>query len=51
MGFFGEVCFTRECIKQIIFKSVSNINLNTVISYKKDKKIYNFKDEYNKKTD
>lgn len=31
-----------------IFKSIQNINLNTVISYKKDNKIYNFKDEYNK---
>lgn len=29
-----------------IFKSVQNINLNTVISYKKNNKIYNFLDEY-----
>lgn len=47
----------KELIKQLknynsnvdhnIFKSVENINLNTVIAYKKDGKIYNFLDKYN----
>lgn len=30
-----------------IFKSVENINLNTVIAYKKDNKLYHFLDKYN----
>lgn len=31
-----------------IFKSVENVNLETIISYKKDGEIHNFLDEYNK---
>lgn len=47
----------KELIKQLkkdnpnidhnIFKSVENINLNTVIAYKKDNKLYHFLDKYN----
>ena len=33
-----------------IFNSTKNVNLNTVISYKKNEKTYNFLDEYNEKT-
>ena len=29
-----------------IFKSVENINLNTVIAYKKDNQLHHFLDEY-----
>lgn len=32
-----------------IFNSTKNVNLNTVISYKKDGKIYNFLDKYDEK--
>lgn len=46
-----ELKKTNKNVDNNIFKSVCNINLNTVISYKKDKKIYDFKDEYNKKND
>lgn len=33
-------------IKQNIFKSSENVNLNTIISYKKDKEEYNFLSDY-----
>ena len=33
-----------------IFNSTKNVNLNTVISYKKEGKIYNFLDKYDEKT-
>lgn len=33
-----------------IFNSTKNVNLNTVISYKKDGKIYNFLDKYDEKS-
>ncbi len=36
-------------IETSIFKAAQNINLNTVISYKKDNKIYNFLEEYDDK--
>jgi len=32
-----------------IFKSIHNVNLNTVVGYRKDSKYYNFKEIYNKK--
>ena len=32
-----------------IFRSVQNVNLDTIISYQKDGKIHSFLDEYNKK--
>ncbi len=37
-------------IEKNIFRSVENVNLDTVIAYKKDGKRYNFLDIYNKKT-
>jgi tRNA(Ile)-lysidine synthase TilS/MesJ len=39
---------TNKYIEQNIFKSVENVNLNTVISYHKDGVRYNFLDEYDK---
>ncbi len=36
-------------VETSIFKAAQNINLNTVIAYKKDNKIYNFLEEYDDK--
>lgn len=38
----------NDCIKYNIFKSVTNVNLNTIIGYNKDDKEYNFLDDYDK---
>ncbi len=32
-----------------IFRSVQNVNLDTIISYRKDGKVHSFLDDYNKK--
>lgn len=39
---------TSKYIEQNIFKSVENVNLNTVIAYHKDGKQYHFLDDYDK---
>lgn len=39
---------TSKYIPMNIFKSVYNINLNTIIGYHKDDMVYNFLDDYNK---
>ncbi len=39
---------TNPYIEMNIFRSVHNVNLNTVIGYRKDSKTYNFLDEYDK---
>lgn len=50
---------TKQLIKELrnkyknidinIFRSVEEVNLDTIISYKKDEKIYTFKEEYDKR--
>ena len=44
-----ELKKTNPKIEKSIFKAAQNINLNTIISYKKDNKIYNFLEEYDDK--
>lgn len=39
---------TNSNIEMNIFRSVHNVNLNTVLGYRKDDKFYNFLDEYDK---
>lgn len=39
----------NENVEKNIFSSVSNVNLDKIIAYKKDKKIHSFLDEYDKK--
>ncbi|MDF2878424.1 MAG: PP-loop protein [Clostridia bacterium] len=38
---------TNPHIEMNIFRSVHNVNLNTVIAYRKDNKVHSFLDEYN----
>jgi tRNA(Ile)-lysidine synthase TilS/MesJ len=40
---------TNPNIEMNIFRSIHNINLNTIIGYRKDNVRYNFLDDYNKK--
>ena len=40
---------TNPYVEKNIFRSVENVNLNTVIAYKKDGVRHHFLDEYEKK--
>ena len=46
----AELRDKSELIERNIFRSVHNINLNTVIGYHKDEMVYNFLDDYDTKT-
>ncbi len=44
----SELVKYNENVEKNIFKSTSNVNLNKIIGYKKDKKSYSFLDNYEK---
>jgi tRNA(Ile)-lysidine synthase TilS/MesJ/rhodanese-related sulfurtransferase len=47
----GELRKKSDLIERNIFRSVHNINLNTVIGYHKDDMVYNFLDDYDRTDD
>ena len=44
----SELVKYNENVEKNIFKSASNVNLNKILGYKKDKKSYSFLDDYEK---